>query len=62
MLVKGVSNVFSAIIGSHNVLSPGRQQAIIWTNAGMLLNRPLGTNFSEIITPARGAKRRAQGV
>ena len=35
------------IIGSDNGLSPGRRQAIIWTNAGILLNGPLGTNFSE---------------
>ena len=33
------------IIGSDDGLSPGRRQAIIWTNAGMLLIRPLGTNF-----------------
>ena len=25
------------IIGSDNALSPGRRQAIIWTNAGLLL-------------------------
>ena len=37
------------IIGSDNVLSPGRRQAIIWTNAGILLIGPLGTNFSEIL-------------
>ena len=37
-----------AIIGSDNGLSPGRRQAIIWSNAGILLNGPLGTNFSEI--------------
>ena len=37
------------IIGSDNGLSPGRRQAIIWTNAGILLIRPLGTNFSEIL-------------
>ena len=37
------------IIGSDNDLSPGRRQAIIWTNAGFLLNGPLGTNFSEIL-------------
>ena len=37
------------IIGSDNGLSPGRRQAIIWTNAGILLIRNLGTNFSEII-------------
>ena len=35
-------------IGSDNGLAPGRRQAIIWTNAGILLIRPLGTNFSEI--------------
>ena len=37
------------IIGSDNGLSPSRRQAIIWTNAGLLLNGPLGTNFSEIL-------------
>ena len=36
------------IIGSNNGLSPGRHQAIIWTNAGMLLIGALGTNVSEI--------------
>ena len=36
------------IIGSDNGLSPRRRQAIIWTNAGILLNRSLRTNFSEI--------------
>ena len=35
------------IIGSDNDLSPGRRQAIIWTNAGILLIEPLWTNFSE---------------
>ena len=38
------------IIGSDNGLSPGRRQAIIWTNGGILLIRPLGTNFSEILS------------
>ena len=37
------------ITGSDNGLSPGRRQAIIWTNAGILLIGPLGTNFSEIL-------------
>ena len=37
------------IIGSDNGLSPDRRQAIIWTNAGLLLIWPLGTNFSEIL-------------
>ena len=36
-------------IGSDNGLSPERRQAIIWTNAGILLIGPLGTNFSEIL-------------
>ena len=38
-----------ATIGSDNGLSPGRCQAIIWTNAGIMLIGPLGTNFSEIL-------------
>ena len=37
------------IIGSDNGLSPWRHQAIIWSNAGLLLIRHLGTNFSEIL-------------
>ena len=37
-------------IGSDDGLSPGRRQAIIWTNAGILLIEPLGTNFSEIVS------------
>ena len=41
-----VGNV--TITGSGNGLPPGRGQAIIWTNAGILLIGPLGTNFSEI--------------
>ena len=32
------------IIGSDNGLSPRRRQAIIWTNAGILLIRTLGKN------------------
>ena len=35
------------IIGSDNGLSPHRCQDIIWTNAGILLIEPLGTNFSD---------------
>ena len=38
------------IIGSDYGLLPERHQAIIWTNAGILLIRTLGTNFSEIIS------------
>ena len=37
------------IIGSDNGMLSGRRQAIIWTNAGILLIGPLGTNFSEIL-------------
>ena len=37
------------IIGSDNGLSPGRRQAIIWTNAWILLIGPSATNFSEIL-------------
>ena len=36
-------------IGSDYGLSPGRCQAIIWANAGILLIGPLGTNFSGIL-------------
>ena len=36
--------------GSDNGLSPGRRQAIIWSNAGILLNWTIGTNFSEILS------------
>ena len=37
------------IMGSDNGLSPGRRQAIIWTNAGILLTEPLRTNFSDTL-------------
>ena len=37
------------IIVSDNGLSPGRRQAIIWTNAGILSIGLLGTHFSEIL-------------
>ena len=35
------------ITSSDNDLSPRRRQAIILTNAGLLLIGPLGTNFSD---------------
>ena len=35
--------------GSDNALSPGRRQAIIWTNADILILGPFGTNFSEFL-------------
>ena len=37
------------IIGSDNGLPPDRRRAIIWTNAGILLIGPLGTNLSETL-------------
>ena len=37
------------IIGSADVLSPGRQQAIIWTKTWILLIGPYGINFSGIL-------------
>ena len=37
------------IIESDNGLSPGRHQAIIWTNAVILLIGPLGIYFNEIV-------------
>ena len=36
-------------IGSDNGFLPAQRQAIIWTNAGILLIGLLGTNFSEIL-------------
>ena len=36
------------ITSSDKGLLPRRRQAIIWTNAGILLIGPLGTNFSDI--------------
>ena len=37
------------ISGSDNGLAPNRRQAIIWTNAGILLIGPLRTAFSDIL-------------
>ena len=37
-----------SIIGPDNGLSPAQRQAIVWTNAGILLIWSLGTNFREI--------------
>ena len=37
------------IIGSDNGLSPNRRQAIICANAGILLIRPFGINFNEML-------------
>ena len=43
------ASVKCAIIGSDNGLSPSRRQAIIQTNARILLIRPLGINLSELL-------------
>ena len=43
-----------AIMGSNNGLSPDQRQAIIWTNAGILLIQTLETNFSEISNEIHG--------
>ena len=40
-------------IGSDNGLSPDRRQAIILTNAGILLILNLGTNFSDFLSEIR---------
>ena len=37
------------IIGSDNGFAPGTCEAIIWTNTGILLVGPLGTNFRELL-------------
>ena len=37
------------IIGLDNGLSPGRCQAIVLANAGILLIEPLGTNFGKTL-------------
>ena len=37
------------ILGSDNGLLPGCHQTITWTNAGIVLIGPLGTNFNEIL-------------
>ena len=37
------------IIGSDNGLSPGQRQAIIWTNAEILLIGLLGKKFGEVL-------------
>ena len=47
--IYAVASANEAIIVSDNVLLPVWRQAIIRTNAGLLLIRHLGTNFSEIL-------------
>ena len=37
-------------ISSDNGFLPGQRQAVVWTNAGILLIRALGTNFDEILS------------
>ena len=45
------------IIGLGNGLLPGRCQAITSTNNGILLNRTLGTNFSDILCEIHSFKK-----
>ena len=40
-------------IGSYSGLPPGRRQAILWANAGILLTGQLGVNFNEILIEIR---------
>ena len=49
LIVTHICVVKLTIIDSDNGLSPGRRQAIVWTNAVILSIGPLGTNFSEIL-------------
>ena len=50
--LRSITHICIGNLASHgpdNGLSPGRRQAIIWTDLGILLIGPLGTNFSEIL-------------
>ena len=47
------------VIGSYNSVSPGRHQANIWTNAGILLFGPLGINFNEILIEIKNSQENA---
>ena len=47
--IRIIVSVNWAIIGADNGLSSDRHQAIIWTNVGILLIEPRGTNFNEIL-------------
>ena len=49
MPLNSLRPVHLTIIGSDDGLSSGRRQAITWNDAGILLVRTLGTNFSEIL-------------
>ena len=42
------------IFGPENGLPPGRRQAIIWTNDGILLIWPLETNLNEKLMEING--------
>ena len=50
--------VSSAIIGSDNGLPPNRCQAIIWTNAGIVLIGHRGTNFNKILIKIQQFKKK----
>ena len=40
-------------VSDLTIMSPGRQIAIIWTNAAILLIGPLGTKFNDIVFEIR---------
>ena len=48
-LVPHICTVNWVSIGSDNGLSPGRCQAIIWTNAGLLLIGPIDPNYTWVL-------------
>ena len=44
---------WAQLSGSRKGLPPGRGQAITWTNDVLLLIKPLGINFAEILIEIR---------
>ena len=49
MFVENLVLITKCVLTHKGRVTPGRRQAIIWTNAGILLIGTLGTNFSEIL-------------
>ena len=47
-ILEGQQTNMTSIVSDKDLL-PGWGQAIIWTNSGILLIGPLGTNFSETL-------------
>ena len=42
-------HVTHIMVGNLTIIGSDKRHGIIWTNAGIMLIRPLGTNFSEIL-------------